>query len=344
MQKNKKGGLLSINGLYNFDPSIVKDKKMQADCEYEMGASDGAVCAWAPGICKSWCRANAAAWAPTAVAVFDEINAGTFAGFAIHIDVLSIPYIRHMITLDEHVADMHVETMEALGIDGIFGTGVVLGKRRDDLQRGVKCSLNVAGLWKTILITADSVVEPPKPVLDAWRDWLEIPTSKDRWEVKSLHIGTTPSGQYILVNSDDRRSIPQTRDQAIEAVAKTMSDDLRNVRMAESRLSYIFVCKTNLWAFPKRRALASLLTLVSKENSELLQRVCVSNDVVSYVFQPMGPHTSPHLGNIHVSLKRPPPNGSPEITWGSAMYAQITINLNPKLEFYPIEIQVATCW
>jgi len=325
-----------------------------ADCEYEMGGTDGPVCAWSPGACKSWCRSNAGRWAPTALSIFEEVNDGTFAGFGIHIDMLSVPFLRsvlHGSLVDEHVADMHAETMESLGMDGVFGTGIVLGKQRDDLQRGISCTLNVSGLLKPIRTEEDRVLDPPKHVVDAWENW-ESPKSVLGWDIKTLKVSSSAKAKYILHRMDrviddeetPQQGDPQTRVQVIEAISKTMGDDMTNLRMVNSRLFYSFKCSTHPWPWQKRRAFATLLGVLTKNMNGALFTSHVSPNTLKWTFSAMGPQTSCRSGNIHVTLKRPPPNGSPELAWGSSIRTSISIDVDPKKDFDSIGIEVITAW
>lgn len=331
------------------------------DCEFEMGGADGPVCAWSPGVCKSWCRTNAVKWVPTAIGIFDDVNNGSFAGFGVHIDMLTLPFLRSVLSccmMDEHSADMHAETMESLGMDGIFGSGIVLGKQRDDIQRGVTCVMSVSGLVKPIQKDDDRVSEPSERTVSIWDNWEYVSDGpktiwaggSELWEIRTLKIVkradtyTLYRTQRVVDEPSLGSGVDQNRDQAIEAVSKTMGDDMSNMRMSHSKLFYTFNCSTHPWSYQKRRAFATLLDVLTKYMKGSVTKKAISSHVAKYTFSPMGPQTSSRGGNIHVTLKRPPPNGTPEITWGSSIRTAINIDVDPRKEFDPIGIDVTTAW
>ena len=323
---------------------------MSVDCEFEMGGPEGPVCAWSPGICKSWCRTNSVQWAPTALDIMDEVNSGSFLGLGFHFDMLSKPFLRsvvHGCTADDHVADMHAETMDSLAIDGVFGLGNVMGKQRSDLS-SISCSIAVSGLFKA---STDRLEAPPPAVAGAWEKWDHV-ASASGWEVRSLVVGMAKPSNYFIAKTatpDQQIStdscIAQSRQQATEAIAKTMGDDMDSMRMCNSKLFYKFRCDTAPWPYAKRKAFATLVNLLYNNTSDgRMHKDIWSSHVVKWGFAAMGPRTSCDWGNIHVSLRRPPPNSGSDIVWGSCINSGIIIDLDPRKELSPIGIDVVTSW
>lgn len=370
----------------------------ERDCEYEMGGPDGPVCAWAPGACKSWCRSNAASWAPTVLDIMDDVNSKTFEGFGIHIDVLDPDMFRGVLScstsLSEAEAEMHAETLESLGLSpgGCFGIGVVKGYRCHDLELStthmeesgilrrpkareegaIRCALNIAGLWKMLdEQTPDRTEMPSSKTVAAWNAWDFVTfssekrkTSSDSWTPKSLLVKQPRNGGglYTIYHMSDPflgtsldeesevLSMSKTildRKMAIDAVARTMSDDLAYTRMFMSRLFYAFSCHTVPWIFGRRRALHTIFTVISKIMPEALQVTDVTPLLVKWTWAPMGPCTLPYCGNIHVSLNRSPHSQdgiAKEIDWGSVLKCVFEIDLNPLMYSTRVKITVITSW
>ena len=344
-----------------------------------MGGPDGPVCAWAPGACKSWCRTNAESWAPIVLDIMDDVNSKTFEGFGIHIDVLDPDMFRGILscstTLSEAETEMHAETLESLGLSpgGCFGIGVVKGTRCNDLElsqkRGggdIQCALNVAGLWKMLDDKDPDRTEIPNTdVVQSWNAWdfgqfSSLPVITE-WVPRSLLVTRKDEGFYTIHHmtnlflgtadiDKDEMITSQTvldRVKTIDAVARTMSDDLAFNRMFMSRLFYAFTCHTIPWIFGRRRALHTVFTVISKLMPEALECSDVTPTSVKWTWAPMGPCTLPYCGNIHVSLNRAPHTQdgiAKEIDWGAVLKCVFEIDLNPLMYSTRIKISVITSW
>lgn len=319
-----------------------------------MGGVDGPVCAWAPGVCKSWCRTNAVKWAPEVIDILDEVVDGSFSGFGIHVDMFNPMMLKTIIScasMDEHTADMHTETMEALGIDGIFGSGNVVGRIKDELEQGIDCHVRVIGLVKNITKNEDKWEEPPKHVVDMWEawDWSKDIGNMGDWTIGSMTVyrDKNKHGNYYLTRGErpDIVSNQQprmcSRDEAIDAIARTVGDDMSTLRMSHTKVFYKFGCKTHEWPYAKLRAFSSLLNVLAKNGLVTVRNISPFKAI--WALPPMGPKTSCKTGNVHVSLYRPPPVGR-EISWGSSMSTSFTLNFDPKKEKSSVEIDVTTSW
>lgn len=337
---------------------------MSVDCEYEMGGVNGPVCAWSPGACKSWCRSNAKAWAPIVFEILKEVSDGTMRGFGVHVDVLNHQTLRSVLacaSLDDHLADMHVETLESLEIDGIFGMGSVLGKHRDEIDHAtIKCKILISGIWRRVGDDINKVVHPSQTIINAWNLWehvtgamlpidQNVPSDAD-WKCMMLEIERVTPGVYktrraagVLAEPEGEAGVINESD-AMDALARAMSDDFTIVRMSNSRLFYKFECKTHPWIYGRRRALASIFDVLANKVPSLISRNTLGAFTQKYTFSPMGPKTLCYGGNIHITMKRPAPANPAEIAWGSSAETSFEIDLDPRREHDGIKIVSITSW
>ena len=325
----------------------------------------GPVCAWAPGNCKSWCRSNAVSLvAPTVLDIMDEVNRGTFSGIGYHFDLLSPDILRCIVSeaaMDSHVADMHVETAESIGLDGIFGLGNVLGERRKDVAPGTtRCRVKVSGLWKCPRTPGSDV--PTDDVLEKWDSWDCVDGNREGnglspWQVKTLVVEqNAAAGPYTISRIDapvsdasQEQQFKQTvsRDGAVSAVGKTLADDIETVRMVASRLFFDIESQTHPWPYGKRAAMGAVLDVLARHAPEIVaarEERCPGH-VKKWIFKPMGPRATPCGGNIHVSLKRSAGARPPEsISWNSCASCEFSIDVDPRKDFSPIGIRAITAW
>lgn len=327
-----------------------------ADCSYEMGQG-GEACAWSPGSCKSWCRANTKSWAPTVLDLMDEFNKGTFIGSGIYIDMLTPKILRLLMTeasMDEHLADMHAENMEALKIDGIFGIGRCRDGhkhdiQRDDLIRKMECSVHVVGLSRADGST-DRTLYPSESTLAMWDSWM---SSNDGWIVKGAvlepdadaHYRISPSNLLQPGEPSERRGGPRTdRHGAVDAIAAMMGDDMQTVRMVASKLFYQLRMETVPWSYERRKGFAAVLNVFAKNIPDVLTPTKTGPSTITWTFLPMGPQTHSYGGGIHLVMKRPPPAAPQEAVWNSAQRCSITIDLSHLELFNPLRIELITSW
>lgn len=317
------------------------------DCEYKMG-DGGEICAWSPGACKSWCRSNSRTWSPTVLDIMDEINFGSYLGFGVHIDVLNPKMFPSLVSHDsQHEAALCSEAMIAEGLDGVFGDGSLCccAYERTEIARGSKCSITLSGL------TGDSASHPPPDVVRKWDNWENLDSSE--WKERSVQMSPTETpGLYSVSRIQNATSprpsatqskMPRTdRIGALNTIASAMGDDMPEVaRFAEGKIFYNFECSTYPWTHERRSALAATLDMLTKEMPAVVSRS--GRDV--WTFSPMGPKMTVRGGNIHVSMRRPPPAAPRDIAWGGSARCILTVpNHGPHVTYAPIEITVTTTW
>lgn len=303
------------------------------DCAYEMG-TNGEMCAWAPGACKSWCRSNTASWVPTVLDIADEINTSSYRSFAVYIDTLK-PTMLNAIFGDDLVSSVLRDLNPPF--DGTFG----VGGGRDELEvSGVKCRIVLNGLD---LKPFDRTIYPPEDVVEAWDSWSEI---KAPWFGRARIYARNKDGIYTVEESGTRkRYLGRTNDGIVADMCAYIGDDLADTRFARATVSYDFTCRTHAWNRQRRGALSGVLDAISDTHPELLKKVSDSG-VLYWAFSPMGPKASPFGGNIHVSMQRPPPHGGKRsIAWGSSKACVIYMD-DPKSDpsFSPVQLRLLTSW
>lgn len=321
------------------------------------------VCAWNPGDCKSWCRGNTETWVPTAFDIMGDVNGKLFRSFAVHIDVLSPDIIRGIVysgEMDEHVADMHVENAESLGLDGVFE----ISATREDLDINcIQCALAISGLVPRNG-SSDRTLALDDTTAEAWDGWVNQFSEQGKvafadWEPKTVVIQSRPSDAGVfsvlrvtdpedLVNNIQQRHVANDKPKSavIASAIKMMGDDLDSSRFVAGRMLYSFDTKTRPWPYPKRKALATLLVMLSKETDGVIVcEQCLSNsNVVVWKLAPGGPKLSTRGGNIHVVLERLPPNSPSTVRWSAAAACSISIDLDCRHQDSPILIKVVTAW
>jgi hypothetical protein len=266
------------------------------------------MCAWDPSNRKEWCRGNSKSWAPTVLDIIEEANSNRFTGFGVHIDVLSGSFLKCAIESnidDEHVAEMHVECAETSGILSPFGTGMVMGRMRHEI-------VGKGGVGATIMISGpkvgNTIIRPLKAEPNVF-EVCECKTDK-------------------VMRAD--------RSETVGLVARLVAED--------GDIFYNFVVTTEDWTWQKRKGADSVLRALAKAIPSITHKI-EDDETSIFVFPPMGPHTRPELGNVHVTLNRLPPNGgAEEIAWHSASVSTIKLDLNMRKELSPIFIQVITTW
>lgn len=315
-----------------------------------MGGEEGSRCAWSPGACQSWCRSNSAKWARVVVDILDEVNTGSFLGFGVHVDALNPGVLRAVlrdVTGDGNAAALHAEAASEMGIDGIFGIGSVLGKKRGDLQRGVVCRVWVSGLVCAIAEGEDRWTEPPRKDVEAWEGWdwassLATTRKVGKWSISSLCVERKKEGRYSLSRMDappildgppPSAMVPCTKEEAVDAVARTVGDDLRKTRMVHSRVFYQFECETVPRPLREYAVFVRLLDLLSHGAG------VTANNGGGWDF---APKTTRRSGVIHVTLRRPPPSDK-EISWGACLAMRVTAVTKDKNEGN-FRFQVVTSW
>jgi hypothetical protein len=275
--------------------------------------------------------------------IIGEANRGSHLGFGVHIDALEPSMLREVLsgaTMDAHTAELRAGALTSLGIDGVFGTGWVLGKRRDDLDGHghVHCSVVVSGLAKN---SGTPTEVPPDDVLDAWNGWQPIPVGSP-WAPRHLFISDKGNHQYLVRRLlEPWQPVPPTtggpwitRDETINMISCMMEDSMPQTRMVASRLLYRFECTTYPWSAIRRREFTAAMDMLVSGG------LLVSNRPGAWTFEPMGPRAHPGIGNVHVTMRRPPPASPQEISWASSAGCSMRINAPPDQEFAPVFISV----
>jgi len=297
----------------------------------------------------------------------NDVNSKLFRSFAVHIDVLSPDIIRgivHSGEMDEHVAEMHVETAESLGLDGVFETSAT----RNELDANlVQCMLVISGLVPRNN-SSDRTLTLSDAAAEAWDGWISEFSERGKsafadWEPKTVVINEKrglSSGvvmSVFRVSSDYGSLIGNAvvaapvitdlpKSTVLVSAIKMMGDDLDSGRFVAARMMYSFDTKTRPWPYPKRKALATLLLMLSKETDGVVvcEHCSLNPNVITWKLAPGGPKLSTRGGNIHVVLERLPPNSPSTVRWSAAAACSVSIDLDYRHAESPISIKVVTAW
>lgn len=332
------------------------------DCQFEMRGGDGwpgrgPVCAWAPGKCQSWCRTNARLWTPITFGIYKDVNLGSVRSFGLHIDLLDsdlFSIAMRCASQDIHKTNMYSEVLTSMGVvDGVFGVGSVLNRQRDELNHSsIRCKLIINSLRKSINTDDDRIDQPPMDIIEHFDSWDLEECKKDGWDSSVLVIEPLdrktqknliwrPESIIDALTYKKNRYGSGVMDETgvINELARSMSDSITTARMVNSRLFYLFECETKTWSYQQRKDFRDVLMFIKTYNPHYISAINDMND--GFKITPLGPKMHCHTGNVHVTVKRPPPDS--EITWGSSIATFIYTNLNTP-DPSPIKFIEITSW
>jgi hypothetical protein len=250
---------------------------------------------------------------------------------------------------------MYSDVLKTLDLDGgVFGIGSVLGKQRNELDyTSIKCKLIVSGLWKIVETEEDRISQPSAEILEKFDKWdFDGISNGDEkgWKPSVLAIEPHVRGNLIwrpetiqqaqVYHQNQYGSGFRNDEATIDELARSMGDDIATARMVNSRLFYMFECETKAWSYERRKRLSDVLRFIGMHINNYMG-IFTSDD--SFQLFSMGPKTKCYGGNIHVTVKRPPPLVPSEIAWGSSLITTIYTDLSSTAPA-PVKLMTITSW